>query len=202
MNVFQTKDLNVLWQSYLKQAECSYYGNQWTSFKRTNASYIATTFGWLDLLLWAQAQNYNQGGRKAFCNAIKNNHTHIIEWILSNCTHKLYRYRNDLYDIATKFNRLEMLRFIYLKKRKWNMFTPLFASKHHHFEFLKRLYFKGCPILEVTCHDAARAGQLEILKWLISKGCKFDLSTLGCAVEHNHIDIVLYLQPKFILFCK
>uniref|UniRef100_A0A6C0AF24 Uncharacterized protein n=1 Tax=viral metagenome TaxID=1070528 RepID=A0A6C0AF24_9ZZZZ len=128
-----------------------------------------------------------------------------------------------LYNIACKYNRFEIIKFLFEKKlpfhhssMNWAVYygrfeilqffsenNALFSEKttkqaciKGHLEILKYLHEKGCPWNENSVISACRKGHLEILKYLHEKGCPWDYQCIISAYQHGHFDCLKYLHEN------
>lgn len=192
-NNFILKDLSNICESYLLEDEQIYYKNEWNNFDKNKVCDIAAENGWLDLLMWAQNNEYPHDCR-TFLLASEHGHLSILKWSFDNGLQEEWVPRMST--IAAKNGHLEIVKLLFtISPHLCNEWTCSYAAMFGHIEILKWLINNGCPYDEFTYKYAAQFGYLEILKWIREKEqAVWNRSICWNALESKNIEILKWLK--------
>ena len=157
-------------------------------------------------------------------NAIKNNHTNVLRWLLSHgfeCNEDIISYvalygefellkwiHSTIYTTksipwiekistcATKSGNLEMLKYLHENGCPWDKYTCSRAAEYEYLEILKYLHENGCPWDEDTCSYAAEYGYFELLKYAHENGCPWSVATFAGGIISENLEILEYLREN------
>ena len=92
---------------------------------------------------------------------------------------------DKVYDAATRYNNLPVVKFMVENNYKFTNSQPLINAAHNQeLEIMKYLHDNKCPWSEAVCQMAAQQGSLECLKYAHENGCPWNATTVNASASN------------------
>lgn len=177
-----------LWQVFADELRrCAFSSNNFTD--------AAAKYGHVEILQWLYDHAFPIGPN-AWCNAIENNHFHVVRWLQKNDYVRTARMRKP----AILSGNLQMLKLV--DKLQPNTAThPLditIAAMVGNLDIIKWLISRGSNWTPHAFHLAIEGGHLHILKWSKKMSVKNTTGVYGIAVTRGYFHILKWMDNEYL----